>query len=68
MTMESEARKNQRIACRVEGTSERDPGDAVAGLGLSVNQKKCAEVRKTGRKHARIAGSVRSYSFRGNPG
>jgi hypothetical protein len=40
----------------------------VVGFGLSVNQKICVGGRETGGKPARIAGTVRSISFRGNPG
>jgi hypothetical protein len=49
MTMERKARENQHVACGVEGATARDLGDAFVGFGLSVNQKKRVEERKTGR-------------------
>jgi hypothetical protein len=46
MTMESEARENQRIACKAEEVSGRDPGDEMVEVGIAVNQKNCARERK----------------------
>jgi hypothetical protein len=46
MTMESEARENQRIVCEAEIASGRDPRDVPVEIGIAVHQKNCGEERK----------------------
>jgi hypothetical protein len=57
MTMESNARENQRIACETEDASGRDPRDVVVETGIAVHQKNYAaerEVRGKSRENCQI--------------
>jgi len=68
MTMESEAREIQRIARETENAWGMRPRDVMVETGIAVHQKNYAAEREGREKAARIAGSVRSSSLRGNPG